>query len=370
MVSSQESCSFSSCHEIRGESTPAQLFRKSLDNQRAWCTFLRSDIWGWNFMIIDMHNHCVAPTALDRILMEPESHGFSENLQPRERERLSWWRQFTDLENRKAGLQEMGADGAVLSSSPGLSDYTLPLHQAQRLCETLNDGLSEWVRGKPAFRGMAAVPLQDGPKAAEDLRRAKEDLHLAGAMLVTHIGEWNLDAPEIEPFWEAAEALDVPIFIHPDPTRVAARNRLACYGLQTIIGVPMETTIAAATLVLSGVFDRHPKLKVVLSHGGGYLPIAFGRLTHAYRFNEETRASAALPPEAYLKRFYYDTVLFHPEPLCNLIRLVGADRVLLGTDYPFNAEFPDTVRFIEALGLAAEESRAILGGAAKLYGFE
>lgn len=346
-------------------------------------------------MIIDMHHHGLPPRALDRILADPEAYGFAGGAQSAEVERLRLWGPFTDLQEQKAELQQAGADGAVLSTVPYLPIYTLSLKQAQHLCRLLNDSLAEWIAGEASFRGMAAVPLQDGPAAAEELRRTSEELHLRGAMIATHIGGTNLDAPHLEPFWEAAEALQVPIFVHPNPADILARERLRSYGLQLHLGVSMEGTVAAASLVMSGVFDRYPRLKVILSHGGGYLSVAFGRLTHAYHYLREASVPPASarpggqqwrpmpslgplisvpatePPDAYLRRFYYDTVLFHPEPLLNLIRLVGADRVLYGTDYPFNPEFPQAVRAIEALGLAAEESEAILGGtAAKLYGFE
>lgn len=321
-------------------------------------------------MIIDVHHHCVSPRALERVLAEPATYGIGED--SANLERLRWWYQYSNLEQRKVHLHEMGADGAVLSTSPGLHRYTAPLEQERRLCRVLNDGLAEWIDGEPLFRGMASVPLQDGPAAAEELRRATEELGLRGALLITHIGGRNLDAPDLEPFWEMAEGLQAPIFLHPNPLDVVAQERLGSRGLELGLGVAMDGTIAAASLVRAGVLDRHPRLHIVLSHGGWYFPIAFARLTYAYRNDiEDGRGASVEPPEAYLRRFYYDTVLYHPAPLHYLVRLVGADRLLLGTDYPYTPEFRESVRIIEALGLAANECEAILGGtAAELFSFE
>lgn len=322
-------------------------------------------------MIIDMHNHCAAPSALERIFAELEYYGVTQSTQSPLLQRLTYYRQFADLDGRKVQLREVGADAAVLSSGPGMPGTTMPLEQAQRLCRTLNDGLAEWIRGEPNFRGMATLPLQDGRAAAEELRRATQDLHLVGAMIPTHVAGKNLDVPDLAPFWEAAEALQAPIFIHPNPAEVLGRERMGLHGLALHLGVSIEGSIAAASLVTSGVLDRYPHLKVILSHGGGYFSLAFGRLTHAYQHQAEGMThTAAEPPETYLRRFYYDTVLFHPEPLRYLIQLVGPDRVLLGTDYPFTIGFEYVRRALEALKLAADESEKILGGtAAELFGF-
>jgi aminocarboxymuconate-semialdehyde decarboxylase len=334
-------------------------------------------------MIIDMHNHGVAPAAYERLLGEPFAYGariehrndgrwlvFEDSMQqdPRSLDSQAW-ALLTDLEQSKSHLRDIGADGAVVSTYISLHRYTLDAEKALRLCRLLNDGLAAWIRDEPQFRGMAMLPLPDGAAAATELERSTTQLGLKGAMLVTNAGEGrNLDLPELEPLWEAAEALNAPLFLHP--TNVAGSDRLGDYMLENLLGNPFDTTIAAASLILSGVLDRHQDLKVVLAHGGGYLSTAFARLNHGYEVNPATRRHAAQPPEAYLKRFYYDTILYHPYALMNLIELVGAGRIVLGTDYPFNMEPPEAVRAIEALEIARDQSEQILGNAAQLYGFE
>ena len=334
-------------------------------------------------MIIDMHNHGVAPAAYERLIGEPFAYGarveqrndgrwlvFDDTMQqdPRSLDSQAWTL-LTDLEQSKAHLRQIGADGAVVSTYISLHRYTLAADQALRLCRLLNDGLAGWIKDEPLFRGMAMLPLPDGAAAAEELERSTKQLGLKGAMLVTNAGDGrNLDLESLEPLWEAAESLDAPVFLHP--SNVAGIDRLGDYMLENLLGNPFDTTIAAASLILSGVLDRHPDLKVVLAHGGGYLPIAFARLNHGYAVNPATRRNAQHPPEAYLRRFYCDTILYHPYALKNLIELVGADRIVLGTDYPFNMEPPDAVNAIDALEIAREQSELILGNAVQLYGFE
>ena len=335
-------------------------------------------------MIIDMHSHIVAPAAFEALKAAPERYGarfenrpdgrrlvFADSMQqdPRGLD-TPWWALLTDIEASKAHQQQIGADGAVMSTYISLHRYTLPLDPALRLCRTLNDGLAAAVKDEPNLRGMATLPLQDPRQAAQELERCTRELGLRGAMLVTNLGDGrNLDDPGLEPLWEAAEALDAPLLLHP--TNVAARTeRLQDYFLENLLGNPFDTTIAAASLIFGGVLDRHSDLKFVLSHGGGYLSLAYARLTHGFNVNPASRGKAERPPQDYLRRFYYDTILFHPAALEHLVRLVGAERLLLGTDYPFNMEPPDPVRAIEALDIAREQSERILGNAARLYGFE
>jgi aminocarboxymuconate-semialdehyde decarboxylase len=333
-------------------------------------------------LIIDMHSHVIAPRAFAGVKAEPERYGATYEETP-DGPRFTFadtmqmqaglvtpdtWRRLGDIDLAKAHLRDIGADGAVVSTYISWHRYTLPLEHGLPLCRLINDGLAEWLKGERVFRGMATLPLGDGPAAAEELRRCTKDLGLIGAMLVTNTGDGkSLDAEHLEPLWQMAEELDAPIFLHP--SNVAGRDRLYGWALENLIGNPLDTTIAAASLILSGVLDRHPRLKIVLSHGGGYFAFGVGRLTHGYHNNPATRRTAKEPPDAYVRRFYYDTILYHPAALRYLIDLVGADRIMLGTDYPFNMEPPNAVRAIEALEIAREESEKILGNAAELYGF-
>lgn len=321
-------------------------------------------------MIVDMHNHAVPPEALERLRKDPAKYGakFEEN-GPTVTFEDGWGiplkmsEGMVSMDRRKEKMAAIGVDGAVLSVWIDFHRYRLPAGKGQALASMLNDTLSAWVRPEPSLKAMATLPLQDGALAADELRRAKEDLGMTGAMIMTHVGDKNLDASHLEPFWEAAEALHVPIFLHP--TDVAGKDRLECYHLHNLLGNPFDTTIAAASLIMSGVLDRYPNLEIVLAHGGGYLSLAAGRMAHGYAHSTGVPFPSAHPPDHYLRRFYYDTIVYRPEALDYLIRLVGADRILFGTDYPFQMEPPNPLGMLESLGL----SREVLAQAARLYGF-
>lgn len=324
-------------------------------------------------MIVDMHHHAVPPEALLRIRKDPGRYGgrVEDTAQgPKVTFEDGWdgplrvFERMTAMEARRAHMEELGIDGAVLSVWVNFHRYRLPPAKGLALSAMLNDTLAQWIRDEKNLKAMATVPLQDGALAAQELRRAKEDLHMPGAMIMTHVGDLNLDAGHLEPFWEAAESLRTPVFLHP--ADVAGKDRMECYFLQNLLGNPFDTTIAAASLIMSGVMDRHPDLEIVLAHGGGYLSLAAGRLAHGYAHAPGVTFPSAHPPDHYLRRFYYDTILYRPEALQYLARLVGWDRILFGTDYPFHMEPPDPLAMLGTLGLGED----VLGQAARLYGFD
>jgi aminocarboxymuconate-semialdehyde decarboxylase len=324
-------------------------------------------------VIVDMHNHGLSPGALARLCADQERLGLrvvdkaeGVELHFRDGFRQTVLPRWTDLDERLRHLRAQGVDGAVLSNQVDFCRYTLPPDDGLALCRVLNDGMAEWVAGRGEVRGMATVPLQDGAKAAAELERATA-LGLRGAMITTHVGPHNLDLPDLEPFWAAAEALRAPIFIHPSD--VLGKERLSCYYTQNLLGNPFETTVAATHLVMSGVLDRHPELTVVLAHGGGYFTLAYGRLSHGYGHVPNVSFPSAKPPAAYVRRFFYDTLLYDAEALRHLVRVAGVDRILLGSDYPFVMEPDHLLELVDSLELPAKERDRLLGNAARLYGF-
>jgi aminocarboxymuconate-semialdehyde decarboxylase len=336
-------------------------------------------------VIIDMHNHVVAPGAVEAIRRDPEAYGasvntsaegaaivFKDSLGAGGQTTTRNLAQFSDMAAAKKHLAAIGADGAVMSTLTAMHRYTLPIEQNVRLCRLLNDELSKWIAGDPLLKGMATLPIPDGDAAAEELRRATRDLGLRGAMIGTNLEtpDDNLDDPRLDPLWRTAQELDAPIFLHPT-SPFAGEARLTKWGLNGVLGNAIETTIAVASLIQSGVLDRYSDLKIVTAHGGGYFALAYGRLSHTFTSSRSSSGRVAKgPAEDYLSRLYYDSILHRPQSLAYLIRLVGADRVMLGTDYPYGNEPPEPVQQIRDLPLTDAEKETVLGNAARLYGFE
>jgi aminocarboxymuconate-semialdehyde decarboxylase len=209
--------------------------------------------------------------------------------------------------------------------------------------------------------GMAVVPLQEPEAAARELRRAVLDLGLRGVQVGTTMENVPLDDPRFEPFFAVAE-LNAPVMLHP--YYVGTRAEFADFYLTNLTRNPLETCLAASRLILSGCLDRHPNLTVILVHAGGFIPYQVGRLDHGFRVRTETRAKIASPPSSYLRRFYFDTITHAAVPLKFLIGLVGPDRVLLGTDIPFDMadlrfqEYQATAELDEGITQAINGSNA------------
>jgi aminocarboxymuconate-semialdehyde decarboxylase len=221
-----------------------------------------------------------------------------------------------------------------------------------------NEHMRRDAAGLKSLTPLATVPLQDGALAARVLEEAL-DAGFKGAMIATQpkgVGG-NLDDPSLDPFWEIASARQAAIFLHPH--YICGDERLADYDLVNAVGRLADTTIAAARLLFSGHLTRFPGVSLLLSHAGGALPYALGRLKR----NHAIHADYADPLDGF-RRLYFDTVLFEPRALRFLCDVVGADRVMLGSDYPFGIGDPDPRGVVEATALTAAERRAILGGTA------
>ena len=205
--------------------------------------------------------------------------------------------------------------------------------------------------------------MQDAKRAADELKRAMSKLGLRGAMIGSHVYDKNLDDPGFEPLWATAEELGAFLFIHP--VNVAGADRLKSYYLQNLIGNPLDTTIAAACLVFGGVMDRHPKLKICLAHGGGFTPYQAARWQHGWKVRPEPKKNVPAQPANIARRFLYDTILHSDKTLEAMIGLVGAERVLLGSDYPYDMAMLDCVAHVRGLRIADADKVSILGGRAE-----
>jgi aminocarboxymuconate-semialdehyde decarboxylase len=206
--------------------------------------------------------------------------------------------------------------------------------------------------------GIATLPMQAPEKAADELKRAMTKLNLRGTMFASNIIGKNLDDPSFEPVWATAEELGAFIFIHPN--NVAGADRMKSYYLNNLIGNPLDTTIGAACLYFGGVLDRHPKLTIALAHGGGFTPYQAARWEHGWQVRPEPKKNIAKQPVNIAKRFYYDTILHSAPVLEFMIEHVGADRVMLGSDYPYDMGMMDCVKHVRGLNISDADKATIL----------
>ena len=251
--------------------------------------------------------------------------------------------------------------------------YNEPAEVAAPLCALLNDGLSEAVRLHPnRMAGMAAVPMQDARYAIAELERTHANLNMRAVCIGSNVNGRGLDSAEFWPFYEVAEALGVPIFIHPMSSDLAGADRMREYFLHNLIGNPLDTTLAAARLIFGGVLEAFPELQVCLAHGGGYLAWASGRMARGYTVRPECRHSLRQSPHELMNRFYVDTIVHSPQALEYLIACFGADRVLCGSDYPFQIGDPSPTELVEGHPHLTDEDRQriLRENATKLFRLE
>jgi aminocarboxymuconate-semialdehyde decarboxylase len=264
-----------------------------------------------------------------------------------------------DPSARIADMDRLGVDVQALSCTPFVLYADAPADLALAVAQANNDSLAAVARAHgDRFAPLASVPLQAPEAAARELARAA-GLGLRGVEIPTRAGELELDDARLEPFWSAAEGLAVAICIHPFDA--SPRGALARYALSPLVGNLFDTGLAATLLVLGGVLERHPRLRIVLYHGGGTFPALLARLEKGHELLAETRSRAPRPPSAYLEQFWLDTVTFDRGWLGYLVGRFGADHVVLGSDYPLPLGPRDPVAEVRALGLAPEDERAVLG---------
>jgi len=267
---------------------------------------------------------------------------------------------YWDLEKR---IQRMDAQGVTLH----LLSLTVPMvhwappERAAGLARIVNDAMVEAHTAFPdRFLGCATLPLQDPALALKELERVAALRGMRGVYLPTSLESRELSDPALFPIYARCEALQLPVFLHP--VAVIGAERLRSYYLRNLLGNPFDTAVAAANLVFGGVLDRYPRLDVVLPHAGGALPYLSGRLEHGQSVRPEAKNAALKPFGEYLRRFYYDTISHSPELLRFLIGLVGADRVMLGSDYCFDMGYQRPREIVMKLDLPPEDEDKILSG--------
>jgi aminocarboxymuconate-semialdehyde decarboxylase len=225
-------------------------------------------------------------------------------------------------------------DMQVLSTIPVLFCYRVNAKHCLEVSEFLNDHIAEIVNKYPKkFLGLGTLPMQDPDLAIKELERCKK-IGLSGIQIGSHVNEWNLNAPELFPVFEACQKLDMSVFVHP--WEMMGEEKMQKYWLPWLVGMPAETSLAICSMIFGGVFERLPKLRVAFAHGGGSFPATIGRIEHGFNSRPDLVAiDNKINPRDYLGKFYLDSLVHDNNMLDYIIKLVGADHIALGSDYPF-----------------------------------
>jgi aminocarboxymuconate-semialdehyde decarboxylase len=304
----------------------------------------------------DVHNHAVPRTAVE-LLRHSDGYPIKieGNFMEADRVRAELTPVFTDPAAKLEQLAAAGLEAAVVSGSPALFAYEVDAEHGTALCRAVNSGLAELCTYDPVrLCWLAHVPLQS-PEAAASLLAEAAEAGAVGAQIGTSVEGTPLTEAGLEPFWTAAEEHDLPLMIHPAYN--SPHPGLEGYHLQNAIGNQLETTIAAERLIVTGVLDRHPGLRLLLVHAGGYMPWQAGRLRHAATVRPEL-ASSPPDPAAYYGQVFVDTITHDAAALRFLVERVGVDNVVMGTDLPFDMATPAPVAVLEQ-AVGADTARRI-----------
>lgn len=315
--------------------------------------------------VVDVHAHLAvraaeelvagAPGFAAELTAEREAHS-AESLAINQAQLVELSVKLTDVSARLAQMDAQGVDVQAVSPMP-MHHYWADEELAAELTQVKNDAIIAHCAAAPSrLLGIATVPLQHPALAAAVLEHAVTELGMRGATVSTNVNGRELADPAHDVFWARAEQLGVAILIHPWGCSLG--SRLASNYLGNTVGQPVETTVALSHLIFTGVLDRFPRLKLCACHGGGYLPTYIGRSDHAWRSRPDARG-CALAPSHYLRHMWFDSLVYTPEGLEFLTATVGANKVVLGTDYPFDMGVTDPIDRLQATSLDDDTQRAI-----------
>lgn len=325
---------------------------------------------------IDLHCHLVTPQVAELIVGRPEIATLQEQMwrivgEPSMHTTIAMESSVADLSaNVSLRLREMDRFGIaiqVLSPAPGQYHYWADEALAAILCEVQNAHIADvCARWPDRFLAFGAIAMQHPDLAVRQMRTCME-AGFKGVEISSNVAGRDLSDPAFAKFWSAAAELGAVVFIHPLGSTLG--DRLNTHYLANVIGQPLETTIALSKLIVAGLWDRFPEIKVLAAHGGGYLPQYAGRLDHAYQVRPEAR-TCSLRPSDYLSRLWYDTVAHSPDVLASLIARVGIDRIVVGSDFPYDmgeyrlGSLLDGISGLDTRGrdkILRENARSLLG---------
>lgn len=321
---------------------------------------------------IDLHNHVIPMNLVQAISNAPERYqakvevvGSVTKIIHKQGYAYPLFPEFIDVEAKIESMDRRGIDIAAISGAPTMYYYWADRQTGIQAAQLMNDGIAEMVAQRPdRLRGMASLPLSDPEASVQELDRVVQDYGFKSVSLGTVCEGVPLSDDRYRPLLRRAQELGVFIFAHP--YFIGDKCGMEPYYLTNLVGNPLETTMMVSHLMFSGAMDECKGLNILLAHGGGFVPYQIGRLAHGYAVRPEPKMKSASSPLDLIKRFYFDTITHHPAALRYLIDLVGADRIAIGTDAPFDMGLDHPVKTVDAIpGLTPDERHWICCGTAQ-----
>ena len=321
---------------------------------------------------IDVHSHVIPKEMLEAIARNPER--YEMRIEEKHGKRrivreggnvFPVFQEFYDADAKVAGMDRKGLDLSLISPAPMVFFYWLDADVALEAARIINDGIAKMAAARPdRLEGMGTLPMQDPDAAVAELERIVKEHGFRCVELGTSVEEEQLGDRKFRPVLKRAQELKVFIFAHPYSFTPGCG--MENYYLRNLIGNPLQSTIMAANLMFSGALDELKQLKVCLAHGGGYVPYQIGRFAHGHKVRKETRTLTKTSPYRLMRRFYYDALTHDARALCYLIEMVGADRVAIGTDAPFDMGEERPLEMIKSVrGLSAADREQIFSRTAR-----
>lgn len=251
----------------------------------------------------------------------------------------------------------------VLSTVPVMFSYWAKPQDCLELSQFLNDHIAEIIQRYPKrFIGLGTIPLQAPDLAIKELERCKK-IGLVGVQIGSHVNDWNLNDPNLFPVFQACEELGMAVFVHP--WEMMGQEKMQRYWLPWLVGMPAETSLAICSMIFGGVFERLPNLRVAFAHGGGSFPSTIGRIEHGFACRPDLVAiDNNVNPRNYIGKFFLDSLVHEPKMLEFIVDLFGANRVALGSDYPFPLGENEPGKLIREMNFDSTTKELLLSGAA------